>query len=30
MKCSGVDWIVAHVMDAPDGNIVVRLMPKPH
>ena len=27
MKCRGVDWIVAHVMDASDGSIVVSLMP---
>jgi hypothetical protein len=30
MKCRGVEWIVAHVMDAADGSVVVSLMPKPH
>ena len=30
MKCRGVDWIVAHVMDAADGSVVVSLMPTPH
>ena len=27
MKCRGSEWIVAHVMDAADGSVVVSLMP---